>query len=156
MKNKNLLDDTVVILTADHGQEINDTRHNFWGHNSNFAKYQTHVPLLMWDARHPHTSPILYRTHHYDIAPTLLQEVYGCLNPAHDYSIGQNLLDDTPRPFSLISSYTKKAIRTGDQITVLDQYGGIEKYDENFQPSATGAEPAALKQALETFAQFYN
>lgn len=42
------LDNTLIILTGDHGQEINDTRNNFWGHNSNFAKYQTHVPMFVW------------------------------------------------------------------------------------------------------------
>ena len=156
LQEKNLLDNTLVILTGDHGQEINDTRHNFWGHNSNFAKYQTHVPLLVWDASRTSTGPYTYLTQHYDIAPMVLQEIYGCTNAPHDYSIGTPLFDATPRPYALISSYTKKAIRTGDQLTVLDQYGGMEMYDENFAPSATGADPAAIKQALGTFAQFYN
>lgn len=149
-----LLDNTLVILTGDHGQEINDTRHNFWGHNSNFAKYQTHVPLFVWDPTAPNQT-ISYPTNHYDIAPTILQQIYACSNDTQDYSIGKNLFDPTPRPFSLISSYTKKAIRTGNQLTVLDQYGGMEMYDADFQPSNTGAEPTAIKEALGTFTQFY-
>ena len=87
--------------------------------------------------------------------PTVLKHVYQCTNPAEDFSIGRDLFDDTPRPFALISSYTKKAVRTGKHLTVLDQYGGIEMYDEDFNPSATGADPAAVKQALASFAQFY-
>lgn len=153
LRKQGLLKDTVIILTGDHGQEINDTRHNFWGHNSNFAKYQTHVPLFVWDASRPNQTRT-YRTNHYDVAPTLLRSIYGCTNPPTDYAIGTDLFDDTPRPFSLITSYTKKAIRTGDQLTVLDQYGAMEKYDENLHPSH-GAEPAAIKKALSTFAQFY-
>ena len=148
-----VLKNTLVIITGDHGQEINDTRHNFWGHNSNFAKYQTHVPLLVWDPGNP-GQVITYRTNHYDVAPTILQDVYGCTNPARDYSIGQNLFDPTPRAFSIISSYTKKAIRTGNQLTVLDQYGGIESYDEDFKPSG-GADPSVMQEALKTFSQFY-
>ncbi len=154
LQTRGLLENTWVIMSGDHGQEINDTRHNFWGHNSNFAKYQTHVPLVVWKPGQTQARTLRYRTSHYDIAPTVLQDVYGCTNPAQDYSIGQNLWDSTPRPFSIISSYTKKAIRTDNQLTVLDAYGGIEKYDENFEPGA-GADPAVLKEALRTFAQFY-
>ncbi len=153
LKKHGLLENTMVVITGDHGQEINDTRHNFWGHNSNFAKYQTHVPFLVWDASRPNQT-VSYRTNHYDAVPTLVHHVYGCTNAPQDYSIGMDLFDATPRPFSLINSYTKKAIRTGNQLTVLDQYGGMEMYDEDFTPSS-GADPAAIKQALETFSRFY-
>ena len=156
LKAHGLLENTFIIITGDHGQEINDTRNNFWGHNSNFAKYQTHVPLFIWDPAVKQASTVSYRTNHYDVAPTVLERIYGCTNIPHDYSIGQNLFSDTARPFSLISGYTKKAIRTDDQLTVLDQYGGIEMYDENLAPSKMGANPTAIKEALQTFAQFYN
>ena len=156
LQNHGLLENTFIIITGDHGQEINDTRNNFWGHNSNFAKYQTQVPLLIWDPQQKQARRITYQTSHYDVVPTVMQRVYGCTNPAADYSIGYNLFDDTPRPFALISSYTKKAIRTDNQLTILDQYGGIEMYDENLTPSQTGANPSAIKEALKTFAQFYN
>ncbi len=154
LQTRGLLQNTFIIITGDHGQEINDTRHNFWGHNSNFADYQTHVPLFVWNPAGTASQTHTYRTTHYDVSPTVLSRVYGCTNPASDYSIGQDLFDDTPRPFSIISSYTKKAIRTDDQLTVLDQYGGIEMYDKEFYPSA-GADPAAIKAALATFSQFY-
>ncbi len=154
LQTRGLLQNTIVIITGDHGQEINDTRRNFWGHNGNFTDYQTHVPLLVWDTDH-FAGQAAYRTTHYDVAPTLLQHVFGCTGPVQNYAIGQNLFDPAPRPFALISSYTKKAIRTGDQLTVLDQYGGIEQYDAQFNTSA-GAAPSALKKALQTFAQFYN
>ena len=156
LKAHGLLENTFIIITGDHGQEINDTRNNFWGHNSNFAKYQTHVPLFIWDPAVKQAGTVSYRTNHYDVAPTVLERIYGCTNIPHDYSIGQNLFSDTARPFSLISGYTKKAIRTDDQLTVLDQYGGIEMYDENLAPSKMGANPTAIKEALQTFAQFYN
>ena len=153
LQKQNLLDNTIVIITGDHGQEINDTRHNFWGHNSNFADYQTHVPLLVWDASRP-GQHIDYRTSHYDVVPMLMQDILGCTNPVQDYALGQHLFDPAPRPFALLSSYTKKAIRTGDQLTVLDEYGGIENYDAKLHPSA-GADPAQIKKALQAFSAFY-
>ena len=88
------------------------------------------------------------------MVPTLLQEVFGCTSPTTDYALGKNLFDPSPRPFTVISSYTKKAIRTGDRLTVLDEYGGVENYDAQFHKSA-GADPAQLKEALQTFARFY-
>lgn len=155
LQTRNLLKNTWVFITGDHGQEINDTHQNFWGHNGNFARYQTHVPLLVWNPSSKQSSTLQYRTNHYDIAPTILQQLYGCTNPAEDYSIGMNLFDSTPRPFSIISSYTKKAIRTDNQLTVLDAYGGIEMYDEDLKKSS-GADPTAVKDALKAFSQFYN
>lgn len=154
LKEQGLDKNTLVILTGDHGQEINDTRHNFWGHNSNFAKWQTHVPLLVWWPG-KQGKEISYRTAHYDIVPTLLSGALGCGNPAEDYSIGQELFDPSPRPFTLISSYTKKAVREGDKLSVIDNYGYLENYDENYQKTDTGVSPQALNGAFKTFSKFY-
>jgi len=90
LKKRQLLKNTIVIFTGDHGQEFNDNKQNYWGHGSNFSKAQTHVPLVIY---WPNKEPQIY-THkslHYDIAPSLLSENQGCKNKAKDYSIGQNL-----------------------------------------------------------------
>lgn len=155
LQKRGLLKNTWVVLTGDHGQEINDTRNNFWGHNSNFAKYQTHVPLFVWSPSGAPAKTLTYRTNHYDVAPTVLTHVYRCANTPADYSIGQDLFDSTPRPFSIISSYTKKAVRTGDKLTVMDAYGNLEFYDENFTSISDGADPAQIGEAFKTFAKFY-
>ena len=154
LKAQGLSDNTLVILTGDHGQEINDTRHNFWGHNSNFAQWQTQVPLLMWWPGHTGGEKA-YRTAHYDIVPFLLTHILGCTNPPGDYSTGTDLLDETPRPYTVISSYTKKAIQTGDNLSVIDNYGYLEHYDKNYQKLPTGADPKAITQAFKEFAKFY-
>ena len=145
---------TIIVLTGDHGQELNDTRQNFWGHNSNFAKYQTHVPLVIWWPEREGKT-IDYRTSHYDVMPTLLRQVFGCKNPIEDYSIGYDLFDATARPWTLILSYTNKAIREGDKISVLNNYGGIENYDENYTPSQTPVSAKALSESLKEFSHFY-
>lgn len=155
LKQRNLLDDTVIFITGDHGQEFNDTHHNNWGHNSNFAKYQTHVPLFVWFPNGPLPGTRTHTTSHYDIVPTIVQHIYQCNAPVFNYAIGQDLFDTIPHPFTIISSYTKKAIRTGDKLTILDAYGNVEMYDENYNPIDDGADPAAIKEALHTFSQFY-
>ena len=146
--------DTIVLISGDHGQELNDSHKNYWGHNSNFSDYQTKVPLLVYMPNRQGQT-YTYRTTHYDIVPTLLQDVFGCTNPAADYSIGQHLFDATPRPFSILLSATAKAIRIEDQILVLQDFGGIKIYDPALNPLDSSPDSAVVKEALKTFSNFY-
>ncbi len=155
LQEKGLLKNTWVLISGDHGQEMNDSHQNFWGHNSNYTDYQTQVPLVVFDPDKKTTQTVDYFTSHYDIAPTLLQQVFGCTNPAEDYSIGQNLFDSTPRPFMVFSSYTAKAVRIGDSILVLNNLGSVEQYDSHYRPLAQPLDAATVKEALKTFSKFY-
>lgn len=154
LKEKGLDKNTVVILTGDHGQELNDCKQNFWGHNSNFAKYQTQVPLLVWWPGKKGGN-ISYRTSHYDLVPTLLTHLFNCTNPVADYAIGQDLFDASPRPWTILSNYTEKAIREEDKISVLNDYGGMVTYDENCQRQNTPVSAKALSDSLKEFSHFY-
>lgn len=154
LKKRGLDKNTIVVLTGDHGQEINDTRNNFWGHNSNFAKYQTHVPFLVWWPGMKGGQKD-YRTSHYDLVPSLLTRALACANPAYDYSSGRDLFDASPRPYTLILSYTNKAVREGDKISVLNNYGGMTSYDQNFTPSDQPVSGKALAESLKEFSHFY-
>jgi membrane-anchored protein YejM (alkaline phosphatase superfamily) len=44
LESRGLLENSVVIVTGDHGQEFNDSGQNYWGHASNFTRFQTGVP----------------------------------------------------------------------------------------------------------------
>lgn len=47
LEQRGMLDETLVILTADHGEEFAERGH--WGqHATNLHEYQVHVPLWMW------------------------------------------------------------------------------------------------------------
>ena len=155
LKEKGLLKNTWVLISGDHGQEMNDSGENFWGHNSNYTDYQIGVPLLVHRPNQTPAQTANYFTSHYDIAPTLLKEVFGCTNSPQDYSIGQNLFDATPRPFFVFSSYTAKAVRVGDQILVLNNLGGVQQYDNHYRPLTQKIDPTAIKEALKTFSKFY-
>ena len=155
LKQRGLLKNTVVIITADHGQELNDSHHNFWGHNGNFTDYQTQVPLIIYDPSRQKANQFTHRTTHYDIAPTILQEIYDCTNAPADYSLGKNLFDPTPRPFIVFAGHAEKAIRIGDAITILNEFGGINQYDSHLQPLATPPNPDIVKEGLKAFSRFY-
>ena len=124
------MDNTVVIVTSDHGEEFNDLKQNYWGHGSNFSKYQTQVPLLViWPNKDRQV--ILYRTSHYDVAPTILTELLGCKNPMSDYSVGKNLFDrHSQRRWLLIHSYFNYGLVTPDRIVSTFPVGGYEIRDQ--------------------------
>ena len=47
-----MLADTLVVLTADHGEELLD--HGGWKHGQTLYEEQIHVPLIVrWDGRMP-------------------------------------------------------------------------------------------------------
>ena len=49
---QNLLKDTIVIMTSDHGYELDDYQTDYYGHSSNYSPAQTKVPMMMiWPGR---------------------------------------------------------------------------------------------------------
>lgn len=153
---KGELDNTIVILTSDHGEEFNDLRQNFWGHGSNFTAYQTQVPLLiLWPDKAK--QQIHYKTSHFDVAPTLMQEVLGCQNPIEDYSVGHNLFDaETERQWLLVHSYFNYGIVTKDRIIATYPSGQHEVLDLNNTRLPQEEMPKAIGfQVLEALSRFY-
>ncbi len=71
LSNRGLLDDTVIFLTADHGEEF--WEHGAWGHFVRMYDFNLHVPLLM---KCPGLSPVGRRiskqVRNIDIFPTIL------------------------------------------------------------------------------------
>ena len=130
LEEKNLLDNTIVMITGDHGQEFNENKKNFWGHNSNYSPVQLRVPLLYFDASQA-AQTYRHRTTHYDIAPTLLKGVLGVKNDVADLGIGHMLTDSCSRDWHIVGDNTNYAfIRSGDNTIVEKKYSGsIDVYD---------------------------
>ena len=105
LKQHQLLDNTVVILLGDHGEEFME--HGFWGHNSTFVDQQVRTPLVIYA---PNMKPIVSDklTSHMDIVPTLMP-LLGVTNPSSDYAIGYNLLAGEKRTYTYISDWDKVA-----------------------------------------------
>lgn len=133
LEQKRLLDNTVVMITSDHGQEFNENGQNFWGHGSNYTDFQVHVPMLLrWPGQQAREVP--YTTTHMDVAPTLLQSLLGCQAPPETYSIGRSLFSDEPRKWLLIGSYYDYGIRTDNHIIQAYRTGGYDVLDEKNRP----------------------
>lgn len=113
---RNILENTIVVFTGDHGQEFNDNKQNYWGHGSNFSYAQTHVPLaICWPGKVAQT--YTHKSLHYDVATTILTDNQGCLSPAEDYSIGRSLWDTSSLDWFVAGAAQNYAIVEKDQIT---------------------------------------
>ncbi|EGQ9938519.1 TPA: DUF3413 domain-containing protein [Vibrio vulnificus] len=153
------LENTVVIITGDHGQEMNDNKLNFWGHNSNFTDAQVNVPFAIFgpgvDAAKMQWSTEAL-TSHQDVVPTLMKHYLGVTNDVKDYSVGEDLLGDAvKRDWIISSNYSGYAIITDDNILEVSgggQYQFMDKTNRQLkdqQPNFT-----YLQQALEQISRF--
>jgi len=147
---------TVIIITTDHSDELNDNRANYWGHGSNYTKYQTMVPLVFYiPGREPRH--IEYPTSHIDIAPTLLQECFGCTIDIRDYSNGRNLFEKPSdlRPI-VVGGYVNHAFIIEDNVyEIYPTY--TKKYKlYDIKTEASSPSPDVLKVIKEEITHFYN
>lgn len=72
---------TLVVLTADHGEELHD--HGGWKHGQTLYQEQIHVPLLArWDGRIAASSRLTSPVRLLDIVPTLLDAAGVAGSPA--------------------------------------------------------------------------
>lgn len=118
LKQRHLLDNTLVLITADHGNEFNDNHLGFWGHASNFTRFQIQVPLIIhWPGQKP--LQIKHSTSHYDVVPTLLSRIFGLQNPLMDYSIGQSLFNKKTPDLLLVHSYTNLGLVNDKKILTI-------------------------------------
>jgi uncharacterized protein len=155
LKKSNLLENTIILITGDHGEEFNDLKMNYWGHVGNFSRFQTQTPLVIhW----PGKTPAIYThtTSHLDIAPTLMKDMFSCGTDPSKYSNGRNLLDKSPRPYVLISSWDTFSTNEPDRITVVQKSGEMDILDAAYKP-LPGAKirPEISKSAMEGMGRFY-
>lgn len=114
LEKNGLLDNTLVVITGDHGEEFMEQGR--WGHNSTFVDEQVRVPLVLWVPGRAAQQESL-RTSHSDLLPTLLP-LLGVQNPQQDYSIGRSLFDAKPGRLLLAGDWDRLAF-LGDQYKVV-------------------------------------
>ncbi|OTG83240.1 choline-sulfatase [Acinetobacter sp. ANC 4558] len=160
LKQSGDLENTVIIITGDHGQEVNDNKDNYWGHNSNYTDPQVKVPfviigpkvkesqIMQWDSN--------AYTSHQDVIPTLMKNYLGVNNDVHDYSVGEDLFGPPiARDWILASNYSSYAIISPESILevgVVGQYSILDKHNRPIK----GQQPNAknLQAALEQISRF--
>lgn len=159
LKSSGELDNTLVIITGDHGQEINDNKLNFWGHNSNYTDAQVKVPFAIVGPKVNVDRMSKNRdklTSHQDLVPTIMENYLGVTNPINHYSVGEDLLNQIDdRPWIISSNYSGFAIITNESILEVEASGQYDLLDKMNRP-LKDQQPNFdyLKQALEQLSRF--
>ena len=154
LESRGLLANSVVIVTGDHGQEFNDNGQNYWGHASNFTRYQTGVPLLIYAPGIP-VGEYRHRTTHFDVMPTVMRDYLGCEDPFATYSVGDPLFEPGGREIIVMSEYADFAIMHGNRTAIVRSHG-MEVRDEDYLKVDIRLAPEAIATALEQKARFVN
>lgn len=115
LEKEQLLENTIVIITGDHGEEFNEQGH--WGHGSSFNDPQTRVPMVIWI---PGTGSgvVDHMTSHLDIIPTLLPRL-GVKNPATDYALGYDMLGPAQRTYTVTGHWRDMGFIAEDYKAVI-------------------------------------
>lgn len=156
IRTNGLLDNTIVIITSDHGMEFNDNNNNTWGSNSNFSRYQLQVPMVIhW----PGKAPTVYtkKTSHLDLSATLMQNVLETSSNPYDFGSGENLFTQSDRPWILAGDNNNIALITNKSTTVVDQFGNYKVYNPDYQRDKK-AKPklSVMLQGLSELKRFYH
>ncbi len=145
-----LTQNTIVLLTSDHGEEFDDLNLRYWGHNSNFSSFQTQVPLMIrippsLQAKVQLTSASQERTSHYDVAPSVLH-LLGCPQDPRNISSGRDLFEPKNgvkaipvqstaerEPWILQGTLNRFAISGKDSIVVLEPSGDYKTLNSQYR-----------------------
>ncbi len=103
LEQEKLMDDTIIILCGDHGEEFMEKGR--WGHNSTFSEEQIRTPLVLWIPGKG-SGATDRMTSHLDVIPTIMP-LLGVQNPPGDYAAGYDLLGDKVREFTVVSDWSK-------------------------------------------------
>ncbi|MCF7355389.1 DUF3413 domain-containing protein [Vibrio sp. CK2-1] len=152
------LENTVIVITGDHAQELNDNKLNYWGHNSNFTPAQTQVPFVIVGPKVPKNIGTEWGreyTSHEDIVPTLMEQYLGVTSPTDDYSTGVDLFaQPQQRPWMLISSYSGYGVVSKDAILEVGAAGQSKYMDTTNHPKDGSPNYKYVQQALEQISRF--
>jgi membrane-anchored protein YejM (alkaline phosphatase superfamily) len=115
-KKSGALENTWIVITGDHAEEFNENSMGYWGHGSNFTRWQIQTPLLIMSPGQFVAKQEKKLSLHQDVVPTLMQEALGCAAPIDTYSNGMNLFQLPAQRGTILSSYMTQAYWFDDMI----------------------------------------
>jgi membrane-anchored protein YejM (alkaline phosphatase superfamily) len=154
LESQSLTDNTIVIVTSDHGSEYDDNGLGYIGHGNAFSNAQLlSTMMIVWPGRE--STEFSHRTASHDLPVTLLQEVFECHNPPREYSVGQNLFSGESWSWMIAGSYNSHAIIEPDQVIISHPGGFFEVRDRDYRPvSDSDLNPALIREAMEAQSRF--
>lgn len=123
LQEKNILDNTVVIITTAQNQNANT------GNAARFVRTQWQTPLIVHWPNTP-AQTITKMTDNKDVMTTLMQRLLHVKNSTDDYSQGEDLFSAQRRsPWLINGNGGTLIITTQDQLIVLESNGNYRAYD---------------------------
>lgn len=150
-----LRENTVVILSSDHGYEFDDNGLGYLGHASSYSPAQVRATLMLhWPGRAP--AVYRHRSSHYDLPVTLLRDVFGCVNDPADYAIGHDIFAGRDWDWILAGSYNSHAIIQPGSVIVTHPGGFVEVLDDAYRPVAgADIDAGVVAEAMSVMRRFY-
>ncbi|WP_156292582.1 LPS biosynthesis-modulating metalloenzyme YejM [Serratia oryzae] len=144
LKEKQMLDNTVVVITAENGVEFNDSGKGDWGAGTRFNRSQLQVPLIIhWPGTPAQTINKL--TSHNDVMRTLMQRLLHVSTAANDYSQGEDLFAaQRKNDWLATGNRSLLVITTPKQTLLLDSNGSYHAYDQDDKEIKDEKPPLAL------------
>lgn len=150
------LDNTIVVISSDHGEEFNDHKMNYWGHTGNYSDVQVHVPLYVYM---PNRQPeqIDYRTTHFDVVPTMMNTLFDVQGTTSSYSVGHNLFDSSaPRDWYIAGSYYNYALVGKELMLVVNPGGHSQQLNRQLKVEKEQKVPVdIIRHSLDEMSRFY-
>ncbi|WP_225087767.1 LPS biosynthesis-modulating metalloenzyme YejM [Pectobacterium colocasium] len=123
LQEKNILDNTVVIITTAQNQNANTSN------AARFVRTQWQTPLIVHWPNTP-AQTITKMTDNKDVMTTLMQRLLHVKNSTDDYSQGEDLFSAQRRsPWLINGNGGTLIITTQDQLIVLEGNGNYRAYD---------------------------
>lgn len=145
LEKRGLLDNTVVIIFGDHGEEFWES--GYYGHTDAFTTQQCRTAFIAhWPRRQPRT--VREVTQHFDIAYTLF-ELAGFPEYGRQYTLGNSLLKPKSPEYWTISGYHSGGIYTKDRIITFNLGNKnrmeLELHDWSYKTLPPGRQKEELK-----------
>lgn len=135
LRNSGELEDTLVIVTGDHGEEFQES--SFWGHTSNFTPEQIAVPFFMFGAG-VEPGVELRPTTHLDLPSTILEMMGADPTQRGAWCLGENLFDPPSERNVIVSGWEHVGLITPELIFRMRMGGttatDVSVYDHRWQP----------------------
>jgi len=149
------LENTVVIVTSDHGDSFNEHGQNYWGHGSNYSHEQVKVPLMM-HLPGQQGQTLQHPTHHFDVVPTVMQEALACETAPKNYALGKSLFDKSAREWMLSGSYMGYGILLPNMNIEVSPAGTYQIFDYQMRKlNDKSLKPSVGADVLEALSRFY-
>jgi membrane-anchored protein YejM (alkaline phosphatase superfamily) len=146
------LEDTWVIVTGDHAEEFNQNGLGYWGHGSNFTRWQIQTPLVLRVPGQREGRVETGLSLHQDVVPTLMKRVLGCDADFADYANGADLFDLPARRGTVLSSYFANAYLVDGGVFELST--GREYAWDDMRQSRRLDDPAIIRELMEQRSRF--